>query len=228
MGLGEKAGKFVGDLFNADDNNDAIAASRDRQLRMAGGMPYEPQYVSNLTTPYQKSQSPVARSYLESMLTGTNPDLVSRGAPNAAAQKQQMSQQQDQLYGTMADRQALATRMAATNPYQVKPITRQVGGPEDQEMLHSARYGKMADAGIDRAGMASLEAPGHFDLSDDAAVDWAGGKNGTSWKYVKQLQDAGDTWGAQAAIQMMSSDPNFTAADFNKMARQNGKKSRLT
>lgn len=37
---------------------------------------WEPDYVSDLMPSYKKAESPVARSYLESLLTGTNPSSV--------------------------------------------------------------------------------------------------------------------------------------------------------
>jgi hypothetical protein len=49
---------------------------RAEGMDLAKQLNWEPDYVSDLMGPYQKAQSPVARSFLESLLTGANPSMV--------------------------------------------------------------------------------------------------------------------------------------------------------
>jgi len=80
----------VGDIFGGIGGMVA-AKNRKRELADANSQYYfdkqqqedkeralerDPTYVSELTGPYQRSQSPVARAYLESLLTGQNADAA--------------------------------------------------------------------------------------------------------------------------------------------------------
>lgn len=59
---------------------EGLKAARDlrrENLGIVDQLNWEPDYVSDLVKPYQKAQSPVARSFLESLLTGANPSMVS-------------------------------------------------------------------------------------------------------------------------------------------------------
>lgn len=49
---------------------------REEAFGIANQLNWNPDYVSDLVQPYQKAQSPVARSFLESLLTGSNPSMV--------------------------------------------------------------------------------------------------------------------------------------------------------
>ncbi len=240
MGYFEKAGKWVGDLFTAEDNKRDIATSRDRQLRMANSLNYQPAYASDTAVPYEKTQSPLARAYLESVLTGNNPDTTFSGSPNAQYNKEQQQQSRDAMYGTSQQLQAASAAEAARNPYHPQAPARVIGGEEDQKALYNGRYGKLQDAGIDQQGYADLSklTKGYVtgDMSDDAAIDAAGGASsgaggdraGGSWAYVKKFQDEGDSAGATLALRLQESlGPNYTPEQFNKVAKKNGYKSRL-
>jgi hypothetical protein len=49
---------------------------RQESIDLAGQLNWEPDYVSDLVKPYQPAESPLARSFLESLLTGANPSMV--------------------------------------------------------------------------------------------------------------------------------------------------------
>lgn len=59
----------------------------DRYLKGYDKLNRKPTYQSQLVGPYQRTQSPVARAYLESMLTGDNTQAAATpwGNPNDAA-----------------------------------------------------------------------------------------------------------------------------------------------
>ncbi|HYC44477.1 MAG TPA: hypothetical protein VED01_03235 [Burkholderiales bacterium] len=65
------------------DEKAAAANLRNAERLRAEGMDlakqlnWEPDYVSDIMPAYQKAQSPVSRAFLESILTGANPSMVS-------------------------------------------------------------------------------------------------------------------------------------------------------
>lgn len=60
----------------ADKALKAARGLRKENLDLAGQLNWEPDYVSDIMPAYQRAQSPVARSFLESLLTGANPSMV--------------------------------------------------------------------------------------------------------------------------------------------------------
>ena len=75
-----RPGKFMQSL--ADEKAAAEQLKHAEEMRqesfdLANQLNWEPDYVSDLVQPYQKTQSPLARSFLESLLTGANPSMVS-------------------------------------------------------------------------------------------------------------------------------------------------------
>lgn len=85
----EKLGKATFAMFRPGKYMQAQADQKaaDQQVRnaerlrqegmdLAQRLNWEPDYVSDLVKPYQKAQSPLARSFLESLLTGANPSMV--------------------------------------------------------------------------------------------------------------------------------------------------------
>src|ERR1043165_2655260 len=71
---------------------------RERALAMAADANYNPFLVSDVIDPYQRSQSPVARGYLESFLTGANPQAVQGVRAGAPVQKASAQQGFNQAY----------------------------------------------------------------------------------------------------------------------------------
>jgi hypothetical protein len=84
---------------NRRDAKKAAKANR----AYVGSLDWEPTYASAQAPQMQVSESPVARSYLESLLTGNNPDLTMRNAPNADNTKMLQQQSKDQMYGTVPE-----------------------------------------------------------------------------------------------------------------------------
>lgn len=76
-----------------DDQKKAM----ERQQILFDAMNYEPAYAT------QRAQSPLARSYLESMLAGNNPDAISSTMPNADLLKADATASRDAMFGTQQD-----------------------------------------------------------------------------------------------------------------------------
>ena len=100
------------------DNAARRANEKGQQAFRAGN--WNPAFASDNVPTYQRSQSPVARSFLESLVMGTNPAMVRSTAPNAGLQKQQMQQQENQMFGTPQERMELQQRIFRDQPWAVE------------------------------------------------------------------------------------------------------------
>lgn len=124
-GFGEKAGGIIGGIVGSKRQRDEIAKERRRQMQLLEGMDkggaFEPMYASERAPTFQRSQSPVARSYLESFLMGNNPDATFSGAPDAANVKAQQQSSQNAMFGSPEERMAKQQEYFAQTPWAVKP-----------------------------------------------------------------------------------------------------------
>lgn len=121
MGLFETLGTNLGNIYAAKKNREETARNARRNSLMVESMDWTPTYANNLMSnggQYQKTESPLADSYLESILTGSNPDTVFSGSPNAAGAKQAKLAQREQQFGKPADLLARQRKVQSTNPYQ--------------------------------------------------------------------------------------------------------------
>lgn len=166
MGLFESGLGAFGTWLGNKKNVQAAKDNRQQQLDFVGGLNWQPQYSQELMgSQYQKSKSPLARSYLESILTGNNPATTFSGSPNAAAVKQGQQQSKDAMYGSDAVLQRQSDSNATYNPYTTKTpdqisstaggvggvgSTADAGGKRigSQDDLYESRYPLLAKAGI--------------------------------------------------------------------------------
>lgn len=75
-----RPGKFLqnkADQKEAERNRADAERFRQEGVDLVNQLNWEPDYVSDIMPAYQRAQSPVARAFLESMLTGTNPSSIS-------------------------------------------------------------------------------------------------------------------------------------------------------
>jgi len=91
---------------------------------------FEPMYASERAPTFQRSQSPVARAYLESMLMGNNPDSTFSGEVNADVTKQQQQASRDQVFGTPEQLKAKQDELFAQTPWKVTPPNKPMPGEE--------------------------------------------------------------------------------------------------
>lgn len=122
-------------------------------MQLVNELDYEPMYASERVPTFQRSQSPVARSYLESFLAGNNPSATFSGAPNAKVTKMRQQGAQDQMFGTMQQRIAAQRAMEAETPWKVTPPERKIN-PNRNATPGGAQWtvenGKLAGYGINK------------------------------------------------------------------------------
>lgn len=113
--------KGVGTWVNAKNTRERAERTERENRQLIEGMDWEPEYASNLMgADYQKSQSPLADGYLNSILTGNNPAMTFSGSPNAGAKKYSQQQSQNAMYGTPEARQKASAAIQSTNPYSAR------------------------------------------------------------------------------------------------------------
>lgn len=160
--IGDSIGAAVGaEKQRKQSEKELRSAQTDRQraLDMAATANYEPFLVSDVIDPYQRSQSPVARGYLESFLTGANPGAV-QGTRQGAPQQQQAAQGQfNQAYGGWDQLRAKQREMESSTPWDIKPFK---GPAVTDEMRWNARLGRggrqvMGEMGLTYKDLEALE-----------------------------------------------------------------------
>lgn len=95
-------------------------------LQLINEMDFEPMYASSQVPTYQRSQSPVARSFIDSFLMGNNPASVMPNAVNAGAKRQAMQTQQNAMFGTPQERLAQQNAYRESTPWKVTTPTRPI------------------------------------------------------------------------------------------------------
>ncbi len=148
MDLAERAGgTFFGWMGARKGERQAKRARRER-MDLVNSMDWEPELASTNVTPYQKTNSPVARAYVESLLLGQNPDLTFSGETNADFKRAAQERTSANLYGTPAELAAKGAAAQAENPYEVTTPTRPVGPrslrPTDPSKLSPTEQTKLA------------------------------------------------------------------------------------
>jgi hypothetical protein len=92
---------------------------------------FEPEYLSDHAPEFKKANSPVARAYLESFLTGSNPDAIQGTRLGADGERAAAAQRFDRDYGGMDKLVRDSAREQADNSrFEVTPIDRPVVSPE--------------------------------------------------------------------------------------------------
>ena len=156
---GQSAGSTLGNLMRAGSgmretkkNAQAVERQRKANLALFNSLDYEPMYASETTPMMQRTQSPVARSYLESMLMGNNPSSISSTRPNAGVQKAQAQRSQNAMFGTPEARVAQQRALEQQPMYQVQTPTRKVAGTSESKdrQQYIAEHPDAAGIGVTR------------------------------------------------------------------------------
>jgi hypothetical protein len=130
MGLFD-IGKSITAMVNSEkqqqqERRNASDAKKDYWARIEASN-WEPEYASQHAPKYQQTQSPVARAYLESFLTGSNADSVQGTRLGGTAQKQTAQNAFDKTYGGWDQLQAQGRAERNNNErFRVTPIERLV------------------------------------------------------------------------------------------------------
>lgn len=192
MGIGDSIGAAVGAKHKEKAlKRQASAARRDREraLGMAADAEYDPFLISEQIGPYQRSQSPVARGYLESFLTGANPDAVQgtrAGAPQLQARAQGAQQQ---AYGGWDALRARQREMEQSTPWEVRPFTEQAVTPEMRARAKALPSDEIASKrwGITPEQVTQLREG--YGITFDDQGGWHGDKGGVATQTAQWLRD---------------------------------------
>lgn len=106
-----KLGSNVFDVFNAR-GREKQAKKEDEWRRK--DLNFDPAYASEGAPKFQAATSPVARAYLESFLTGSNPDAVQGTRLGSGVDKSAADRRKRELFGT--DASLLAAGKAERDP----------------------------------------------------------------------------------------------------------------
>ena len=151
-------GATIGKRTAAAKNKKSAEHDRAERMALINQMDFEPMYASAQVPTYQKTQSPVARSYLESFLMGNNPNATFSGAPNAGATQKAQQSQQNAMFGTPEARVARQREIDAATPWKVTPPTRTVL-QNSGEALFAAENPILARKGFTEAEAGQYFAP---------------------------------------------------------------------
>ncbi len=157
---------------------EAAAEKNKRADAAIAGSDWTPMYASETTPTFRKAQSPVARSYLESFVTGANADAVNPNAPGAKYQKAAASRNFNQQFGSMNDLLARQRTIEQSTPWAVKTPTREINPAGSKAATISP---SLMNAGISRKNLGYL----------DANNANTGVKNGTGTAFGVQTNKQG-------------------------------------
>lgn len=107
----------------AERSRRAAADQARERKQYFEGLNWDPEYVSSHVQPYQRSSSPVARGYLESMLTGASPDMIRGTAPGAGAARSNAALEFARQYGSHDQQLGQERQALSQQPWAVKRFT---------------------------------------------------------------------------------------------------------
>lgn len=212
----QNTGAIFGKVQENKRNQKAADAARRQRFEMIDKIDWEPMYASQTVPQYQKSQSPLARSVIDSFLMGNNPNATMSTAPNAALIKARQQEQQNQMFGTPEQRLAQQNAVTSTNPYTFKTPTRPVMGEQMQEAKYQGQapemngwgfskdtYDKLTRAGyVPENGDLRTIAPNVKSLSPNELDAYEGA--------VKNALAAGDDYAVRSLLNPQKTNKKFT------------------
>lgn len=193
MKLLESAANAIAGAVAAKKNREAAEKDRKARMQMIESMDFKPMYASDTTPTFQRTESPVARSYLESFLMGTNPNATFSGAPNAQAVKANQQAMENQTFGTPQQRVQRQQQILQETPWKVTAPTQGAGSTatpstaatnpgqsaQSQDALWKAKNPDWAERGYTRAELEDMKGRGF--LTDKFDVDNPPRSSATFW-----------------------------------------------
>jgi hypothetical protein len=159
MGIGDSIGAGVQakkQLQATKKEQRRIEDERERAMWMTDQMDYAPERVSDHIGPYQRAEAPVADAFLNSFLSGDNPDAIQSTRAGAPAQKAAAQQRFDQNTGGWDALRQRQQALQASTPWAIKPFTREISKPDvgkEQYISQSTGYVSPEEAeALGRAG----------------------------------------------------------------------------
>lgn len=125
----ENLGGMLGGWVQANKNKQAAREAAQERDRLLNSLDWEPTLASENVPTYKKSESPIARSFLESLMTGDNPMMTAPGELNAKAVQGAQQRRTDQRWGTTDERVARQRQVMDETPWEVKTIPKAASGP---------------------------------------------------------------------------------------------------
>lgn len=143
---------------------------QEARLKLIEQMDFEPMYASDTTPTFQRTQSPVARSYLESFLMGSNPNATFSGSPNAKEVKANQQMMENATFGTPQARVQRQQEILQETPWKVTTPTRPVRTEADKTTEWSMANPKLAKAGYTPENIAELKKRGMPEGAEKSAM----------------------------------------------------------
>lgn len=143
MGLFESATNLVSNMQAGKRAGQRAKQAEKSYWDRIDAANFEPEYGSQHAPEFKKAESPVARAYLESFLTGSNPAAIQSTRLGADVDKAAAQSKFNQAYGGWDKLQAQQQAAQADNSrFKVAPIVRPVQDADDEV---SARNPQFAD-----------------------------------------------------------------------------------
>ncbi len=124
-GIGDIFGGFGDAIMGIAKKSDAKKNEKDR-LKAINQLDWQPAYASEYAPTFKKAESPVARSFIESFLSGANPAAIRPGTPGAQVAKATAQAQQNEMFGTPQERVARQRQLEQETPWKVRTPQRNV------------------------------------------------------------------------------------------------------
>jgi hypothetical protein len=115
----------------AKDNKSAAIENRNDAMRLFQSQNHQPELMSRHIGPYQRSQSPMADAFLESLLTGQNAGAVQGTRAGAARGKASAQRGFDASTGGFEALRARQRAMQNETPWQTRGFGRDIDGVRD-------------------------------------------------------------------------------------------------
>lgn len=148
------------DVFTSDSARAAAAKQRKKDMDLLQGLEWDPMYASDRVPTYQKSESPIADSYINSFLLGNNPNATFSGAPNAGIVKGQQQAAQNAQFGTPEERLAREKTLLGAQPWKVTSPADEGKTVHDPQQMQDLRHPILKGTGWTPEYDKKLEAAG--------------------------------------------------------------------
>lgn len=141
----EPIGKYKGAKDASKEQRKLARETYERQQKAIDAHDWNPELVSERAPQYQRTESPVARGYLESFLTGTNPDAIQGTRAGAQFAKKDAQAAFNTQTGGWDALRAKQAELNDSSRFHVAPIERDVQNADKRAGL---RYPDMAGSGL--------------------------------------------------------------------------------
>lgn len=180
--------------------------SQERAVWMAQEQDWNPEYASDHIGPYQRSQSPIADAWLDSLLTGDNQSAVQGTRAGAQFEKADAGQRFNQNYGGWDALRQKQREVEAATPWAVTPTTRQVSQPDVSRYAWDAHKA----GGLSLDELKQLERDG-FQFNDKGQFVWS--KSGIGAQLAMGEGYAAPTKPESIKQIFWGKPPSWTSAD---------------